>query len=520
MEIAPEPQPTLQIHISPDEMSTDGTSVCLEVDEPKENINPKDVLTRRVKPIPDSKTLDYFDNLYQYPPKIKLRMLGVDGLKKESSRLPDYSYILDLFDDSEALNEAQENWSTEIETKNLESAAFTTYKLDQYTDGVFNRINSSGFFAKETTQIQNTIANIPIFVVLNGQGEIVLGKPQHVLGSKNLKTLINEKFYNAVGSFDPLVEKKQKLGLFFMSYGDADNFLKSVAQADFQGTSCNSLCIHCIGLDSAYKIIREYHPGTDFRFVPNFEEIKELLLNDLGPDDDMIYEDEQQQLRYNYRKWNRFPYLKKLGRYLSPTCSFLQRNEYFKGVPIYIVQLTDTPKNFFASRYFQVMSHLDGIYSRCIQYGEKRLGFGNTWIMQGSLKTADNPTKFENFIFFEKTQAKEFYKKNWRKAVHYKGSRITHLESLVRKPKIFVYNLEDFLEDWEDSVLNKYDPEVNSVKTMFTSNATHFIPPSIDLEVIANASKEVKQNFITNLNQSLNIKFNVLKRAIGVFFSL
>ena len=32
-------------------------------------------------------------------------------------------------------------------------------------------------------------------------------------------------------------------------------------------------------------------------------------------------------------------YLNKLGMYLSPISSFLQRNEYFKGVPIYIVQL-------------------------------------------------------------------------------------------------------------------------------------------------------------------------------------
>ena len=50
---------------------------------------------------------------------------------------------------------------------------------------------------------------------------------------------------------------------------------------------------------SAYKITREYHPGIDFRFVPNFQEVKELLSKKFkSGKTDIIIEDEQQQLRF------------------------------------------------------------------------------------------------------------------------------------------------------------------------------------------------------------------------------
>ena len=38
---------------------------------------------------------------------------------------------------------------------------------------------------------------------------------------------------------------------------------------------------------------------------------------------------------------------------------------------------------------------------------------------------------------------------------------------MVRKPKIFVYNLEGFLEDWEDSILGNASDNLEKVKTIF-----------------------------------------------------
>ena len=47
-------------------------------------------------------------------------------------------------------------------------------------------------------------------------------------------------------------------------------------------TKTVGLSIHCISLDSAYKITREYHPGIDFRFVPDLREVKGLLNNKIN----------------------------------------------------------------------------------------------------------------------------------------------------------------------------------------------------------------------------------------------
>ena len=83
-----------------------------------------------------------------------------------------------------------------------------------------------------------------------------------------------------------LILGRKKVGTwsFFMNRQDAENYLKEVARSDFEGTQTVGLSIHCISLDSAYKITREYHPGIDFRFVPNFNEVKELLVKDWPSD--------------------------------------------------------------------------------------------------------------------------------------------------------------------------------------------------------------------------------------------
>ena len=234
----------------------------------------------------------------------------------------------------------------------------------------------------------------------------------------------------------------------------------------------------------------------------------------------MIVNDEQQQLRFRRRNINLFPYLNKLGSYLSPISSFLQRNEYFKGVPIYIVQVTDQPRNFWLEKSLNIVSILDSIYSRCIQSLDYTIGFGHNWIMQGSLQDCDNSNKFENYIFFEKSQALKFTKKLGRKVVRYKGGRTSNLEFIVRKPKIFVYNLEDFLEEWEDQLFEQADPNKKDLGTVFDAKENHFIAPTTNFEQIGDDSKFSKSSSLKLVGESLNVKFRVLKRAIGVFFSI
>ena len=459
-----------------------------------------------------AKVANYFEDIYSYPPKIQIKWNSLDELNEDLFIGSNYGVLehsvplMDFFDD----------W---FFNKTLKKAVSENYPSSKYFDGFLDKINSSNFFLKKTKNIQNLLVKIPVFVVVNGQKQIVLSKPSNVLGPKNFTNSVNEKLYDSCGAFDPSIEKKSELGLFFMSSLDAEKYLKECARFDFEGTQTVGLSIHCISLSSAYKITREYHPGIDFRFVPNLSEVKELLVKNVGKSDTII-EDEQQQLRFRRRSTNLFPFLKKLGVYLSPTSSFLQRNEYFKGVPIYIVQINEKPRNFFVEKMFNVIGSLDNVYNSYIQFVDSTIGFGHNWIMQGSLQDAAPSDEFETYIFLKKNQAIKFSKKNGGKVVRYIGGFTREplsLEFMIRKPKIFVYNLEDFLEDWEDKLLGETIENRNNTQSLFQGKAIHFISPD-QPQKFAEFNKTVSP--LKTLTQSLNIKFKVLRRSVGILFSI
>mgnify|MGYP001438668167 CR=1 FL=1 len=85
---------------------------------------------------------------------------------------------------------------------------------------------------------------------------------------------------------------------------------------------------------------------------------------------------------------------------MSPSVSFLQRNEYFKGIPIYIVQVSKTPNNALFEQYFNAIGIVDVAYGKIIQSLDSLIGFGHNWIMQGSLEDANTSEELTNFIFF------------------------------------------------------------------------------------------------------------------------
>ncbi len=460
----------------------------------------------------NTRITNYFDYIYSYPPKIKIKWNSIDELNEDLFIGSNYGVL----EHSAPFIDVIDDW---FFNENVEKAVSENYSKNNYFDGFLDKNNSSSFFLKKSKEIHRILNNIPIFVIFNGQGEIVLSKPSNVLDASSSNNFINEKLYDSCGAFDPSVEKKSELGLFFMSHEDAEKYLKEIARSDFEGTKTVGLSIHSISLGSAYKITREHHPGIDFRFVPNFEEVKELLTKNIGKSD-MIVEDEQQQLRFRRRTKNLFPFINKLGTYLSPTSSFLQRNEYFKGVPIYIVQVNEEPRNYFIEQYFHAIGYLDTFYNRCIQCLDSSIGFGHNWIMQGSLKDRTNPNKFTTYIFFEKAQATDFIKDNGRQVARFIGGRTSNLEFMVRKPKVFVYNLEDFLEDWEDNILGESDENGIQKNELFKNNSIHFISPEQSWAEIEGFKNNFQQNFANRITQSLNVKFKVLKRSIGVFFSI
>ena len=125
---------------------------------------------------------------------------------------------------------------------------------------------------------------------------------------------------------------------------------------------------------------------------------------------------------------------------------------------------------------------------------------------------------FSRNFCFEKKQAIEFRKQNARKAGRYIGSRTANLDFFIRKPKILVYNLEDFLEDWEDNILAEITNNKNNIESLFNCKNTYFIPPISTLTKLEKIDETKQEIFIKNLRKSITVKFRVLKNTIGVFF--
>jgi len=193
---------------------------------------------------------------------------------------------------------------------------------------------------------------------------------------------------------------------------------------------------------------------------------------------------------------------------------FLQRNEYFKGVPIYIVQTSNQPRNLVLEQYYKTAGVIDGLYGRFIQSIDSAIGFGHNWVMQGSLNEISAAKGRTNFVFFTKEQADVFVKQEKRKIVRYNGSRTSNLEKFVQKPKIFIYNLEDFLESWEDKInADLTDNSINSPKAIFEVDNTYFINPIENSDEL----KKLDNSFIL---QNFRLRYQYLKRYLGTIFGM
>lgn len=461
----------------------------------------------------ESKTTGLFEFIYSYPPKLKLRWNALDECQEDLCLSSNYSVLEHSFPFIDFI----QDWLFYSEKGEVEP---TGYSIDDFINGYLDKNHSSNFYKNKTKDIQATLAQVPVFVILNGHKEIVLSKTNNALKPKNTQTFIDQTVYETCGAFDSDVEKQQQLGFFFMSRDDAEIYLQEVAKSDIDGTKTVGLSIHCVGLDAAYRVVREHHPGIDFRFIPNFKEIKGLLQKDIFKKN-FIVEDTQHQLRFRPRSQNIFPAFGKLGQKISPNVSFLQRNEYFKGVPIYIVQLNKEQHGFALSQYFNIISPVDTGLANVTQALDKVIGFGHNWIMQGSLYDAGRSDKFSNYIFFEREAAKTFIKTNRRKVAHYKGSRVSNMESIVRKPKIYVYNFEDFLELWEEKIQADLSQQSDNYReTILAAEKTSFITPTNSGVEFSHINDQGEFRLFQNVQTALNLKYRVFKNFIGIFFSV
>ena len=216
-----------------------------EVEDSSLQVNKNSAHLNSENNLQKSTTIEFLKTLYNYPPNFHLKL--------ENSQKPNY----------------KNTGKISIEKRK--------YTPSDYINGFKCKIKVSDFL-----QTQNDLLtyfnSVPVYVILNGSGEIVLGKTMLNNFSQIGKKSINEKIYNFCGAFeDGKVTRESNLGLFFLNKKDAEIYMKELIIKDIQGVGIQGVSIHCTSLVSAYRLMCEHHPGFDFRFVPDIQEVISLM---------------------------------------------------------------------------------------------------------------------------------------------------------------------------------------------------------------------------------------------------
>jgi hypothetical protein len=366
------------------------------------------------------KTVEFFELLYSYPSNIKVNWGRLDDFKRNSLlKYPVPSFV-----------DALENRFSEVE---LQSDTEKNYLVSNFFTSYKTKTTTSNFYSKKTKPIQNILQTVPVYTILNGRGEIVVANSFSKAKNNETKPNIERKIYDFCGVFDTKARDNSRLGLFFMDRQAAEVYLKEIAKSDTKGLKNLGLSVNCIGLDSAYRITREHHPGIDFRFVPKLSELKKLSLTGLN------VEKEQMQ---GYA----------LGNFVSPFIN-LPYSEYYKGVPVYIAQFKDRVPNL-------------------IGHNPK------------NLPTSNNHGTFYHYVFFEKNQISNFYKNNKIKLVPQSKILTYNLEDLIEK-------WEDSIKS---ECFPTYDSQEHSFRKIFNFNNVEFIVNNDSLSDLNNHSNELENS--------------------------
>ena len=448
-----------------------------------------------------SKTIDFFEDLYSCPPKFRVKWNSIDELHEDVFM----SYNYRLLTDSLPFLDVVKNFFLNEEVGTVKRVQ---YSLASHVEGYRNKVGVTRFYTKHLKKLEETLKTVPVYVILNGQGEIVLANStdSHNLDSPSFK----ESLYTFCGSFDPLADSTKQLGLFFMSRKDAEMYLTEIAKIDTEGTKMLGLSIHCFGLDFAYRVSSEYHPTIDFRFVPDLSEVQSLLTSKQIGGSNLIFENNQQQIRVRKNLFSMLPGFQS-GSSLLP--SFIQKTDYFKGVPIYVVTLKSGNNNFVANHFSNIINGVDTIYSKALSSVSTLFGFGNNLILEGSVKNSFLSSKNKIFIFFDKKSAIQFAKRNNGQLNRYNCSNSNLFGAIAKKSSIFVHNLEDFLEMLEEqSTLSNEQSVV--INNLIRSKNIHFIPSELATVDVTNLSSLSKKSTFQSLKQFISFK---CRRLAGFF---
>ena len=367
--------------------------------------------------------VSFFEDLYTYPPKIKIQWKQLDLVEKSDKLLP-----------NKIINHPP-------------------HKSFSGVRDYMDKVISFDVYSKKIKLLKQTLKDVPVYVIVNGRTEIVvastrskkfnaidpnvldpgplLEEPELITEGNEIRKVIRRQVYkrSVVESVEKaLSTKSKKFGFIFFDPIEAQYYLDAMvarSEKKFHHRRDHSidkvgLSIHCIGLDTAYSLLSRSSSNVDFRFVPSLPEVKAVL-------EHSSQGDTNSELAVNERQLEQTLSRKALSIISD------QYNSAFKGVPIYIVVVKDK---------FEVL-----------QDSEK--------FKSSSTKT----NSLANYIFFDREQALEFCEK---------------YSSRMVSP-IYTDNLEDFLELWGESLVLNTDVTQSFINI---NQPTYFIPSKRSIKTL------------------------------------
>ena len=88
--------------------------------------------------------------------------------------------------------------------------------------------------------------------------------------------------------------------------------------------------------------------------------------------------------------------------------------------------------------------------------------------------------------------------------------------------KMFVYNLEDFLETWESTILTQNQTQAltkDNTETIFNAKDTYLIPSVTEGQIIKNETKIPNTNVGSKSYESVVLKYKKLSSFLKMFLS-
>nr|NP_053828.1 hypothetical protein PopuCp033 [Porphyra purpurea]P51218.1 RecName: Full=Uncharacterized protein ycf80; AltName: Full=ORF450 [Porphyra purpurea]AAC08104.1 ORF450 [Porphyra purpurea] len=137
------------------------------------------------------------------------------------------------------------------------------------------RLNKNVDISNISTKfIMEQLSTSPVFVVKNGLNEIILGHPL----SRIRRTAFNQIASSLSNLFhQPIATSPISNGLFFFHPDDAIEFKNFVQSKAPEACKDMDIKIQPVGLHVAYKMNRNFSSDIQFRFVPDFKEVGDLI---------------------------------------------------------------------------------------------------------------------------------------------------------------------------------------------------------------------------------------------------